>query len=201
MVMKYLKLLELPLEIDHYLVRGLDYYVKTVFEIQPQGEGGAQSALGGGGRYDDLIEQLGGKPTPGVGFAAGLERIVLNLKRQNIAIPVPSQPHVFIAYLGEEAKNRAIEYSSRLRREGVGAILTPSGRSLKAQLKQANTLGASYALIIGEEEIKGGAVTLRDMASGEQQQVSFDDALLSLKRERINRGNYAGKAGIRRETL
>jgi histidyl-tRNA synthetase len=167
--------------VDYYLVRGLDYYSKTVFEIQPQGEEGAQSALGGGGRYDNLIEQLGGKPTPAVGFAAGMERIVLNLKRQDIPIPTPPQPKVFLAYIGEEAKDKTIEYSSRLHSNGVSAILASSGRSLKAQLKQANALGASYTLIIGEEELEGNAVTLRDMRSGEQRRMSFEDALKSVK--------------------
>jgi len=180
-VEKYLALLDLPFEVDHRLVRGLDYYTRTVFEIQPQGEEAAQSTLGGGGRYDDLIEQLGGKPTPAVGFAAGIERILLNLKRQNIPVPIPPQPDVFISYLGEEAKDKAIEYGSRLRREGIGAILASSGRSLKAQLRQANALGMSYAIIIGEEELGEGKVTLRDMVSGEQRQMSFEDTTKSLK--------------------
>ncbi len=91
----YLSLLELPFEINHCLVRGLDYYTRTVFEIQPEAEG-AQSTLGGGGRYDDLIEELGGKPTPAIGFAAGIERIILNLKKQDVPIPPPPPPQVFI---------------------------------------------------------------------------------------------------------
>jgi histidyl-tRNA synthetase len=181
LVEKYLALLDLPFEVNHRLVRGLDYYTRTVFEIQPQGEEAAQSALGGGGRYDDLIEQLGGKHTPAVGFAAGIERIILNLKRQNTAVPVPPQPDVFISYLGEEAKDKAIEYSSRLRKEGIGAILASSGRSLKAQLKQANALAISHAIIIGEEELGGGKVTVRDMVGGEQRQMSLEEAIESLK--------------------
>jgi histidyl-tRNA synthetase len=180
-VEKYLALLDLPFEVNHRLVRGLDYYTRTVFEIHPQGQEAAQSALGGGGRYDDLIEQLGGKHTPAVGFAAGIERIILNLKRQNIAVPVPPQPDVFISYLGEEAKDKAIEYSSRLRKEGIGAILASSGRSLKAQLKQANALAMSHAIIIGEEELGGGKVTVRDMVGGEQRQMSLEEAIESLK--------------------
>ena len=182
-VKRYLGLLELPFEMDHRLVRGLDYYTRTVFEIQPHGEEGAQSALGGGGRYDDLIEHLGGRPTPAVGFAAGIERIVINLKRQNISIPISPQPNIFIAYLGQEAKGKAIEYGSRLRREGLGVILASSGKSLKAQLRQANALGMAYALIIGEEELLAGTVMLRDMVGGEQRQMSFEAALEILKRE------------------
>lgn len=181
-VKNYLQLLKLPFEIDYCLVRGFDYYTKTVFEIQPQGEKGAQSALGGGGRYDDLIEQLGGRPTPAVGFAAGIERIIINLKRQNISILPPSQPDIFIAYIGDEAKTKAIDYSSRLRREGLGVILASSGKSLKAQLRQANSWAMAYALIIGEEELSTGAVMLRDMVGGKQRQMSFEEAVSSLKK-------------------
>ncbi|MBM3167256.1 MAG: histidine--tRNA ligase, partial [Chloroflexi bacterium] len=102
-VREYLDFLGLPYQVNHKLVRGLDYYTKTVFEIQPPGEG-SQSALGGGGRYDDLIEELGGKPTPAIGFASGMERVVLNLKRQQIAVPEAQKPDIFIACMGEQAK-------------------------------------------------------------------------------------------------
>lgn len=181
LLQKYLRLLQIPFQIEHFLVRGLDYYTKTVFEIQPHGEQGSQSALGGGGRYDNLIEQLGGDATPAVGFAAGIERIILTLKEQGSTCPALPQSDVFIAYRGEEAKDKAVEYASRLRREGLRTILASSGRSLKGQLKQANALEASHALIIGEEELLQGMVTLRDMKSGQQQQISFEDALKFLK--------------------
>jgi len=102
-VQTYLKALGLPFKLNHRLVRGLDYYTRTVFEIQPPGEG-AQSALGGGGRYDDLIEELGGRPTPAIGFASGIERIVLNLKRQEIQVPEVAGPEVLVAYVGGDAK-------------------------------------------------------------------------------------------------
>ncbi len=184
LVLKYLGLLELPFQMDHSLVRGLDYYTRTVFEVQPWGEEGAQSALGGGGRYDDLIEQLGGRPTPAVGFAAGIERIIINLKKQNVPIPSPPGPDLFIAYLGEQAKDKAIEYSSQLRQEGIGAILATSGRSLKAQMRQANALGLSYALIIGDEELREGKVMVRDMGSGTQEAMGFEQALARLKNRR-----------------
>ncbi len=110
---RYLGLLELPFEINHRLVRGLDYYTRTVFEVQPEAEG-AQSTLGGGGRYDDLIEELGSKPTPGIGFAAGIERIALTLKNQNVPIPPIPRPQVFIAHLGNDARDKAIKLASRL---------------------------------------------------------------------------------------
>lgn len=164
----YLEILRLPYQLNHRLVRGLDYYTRTVFEIQPEEEG-AQSTLGGGGRYDDLLQELGGKPTPAVGFATGLERIVLNLKRQGIAVPSLPQPRVLVAYVGEEAKKEATHLASELRLAGIGAVLAGGGRSLKGQLKQADSWGMGWALILGEEEIKGGKVMLRDMRGGEQQ--------------------------------
>ena len=165
-----LRALELPFDINHRLVRGLDYYTKTVFEIQPLGEG-AQSALGGGGRYDDLIEDLGGKPTPAIGFAAGMERVVLNLKRQKIPVPNMPAPSVFIACLGDEAKLEAVKLASAMRKDGVAAVVGTGDRSLKGQLRQANSIGSGYVAIIGEDELRSGAVTLRNMMTGEQKTV------------------------------
>ena len=167
---RYLGLLELPFEINHRLVRGLDYYTRTVFEIQPEAEG-AQSTLGGGGRYDDLIEGVGGKPTPAIGFAAGIERIISNLKKQKASIPPLPRPQVFIAHVGNAAKDEAIKLVSRLRQAGIGVIEAIGSKSLKAQLRQANTLGVHYAVIIGEEEIKTGTVILRDMTNAQQKTI------------------------------
>jgi len=167
---RYLGLLELPFEVNHRLVRGLDYYTRTVFEVQTEEEG-AQSTLGGGGRYDDLIEELGGKPTPGIGLATGLERIVLNLKKQNVPIPALPRPQVFIAYIGDEAKNKAIELAASLRRAGTAVIEVSGNKSLKAQLRQANTLGIHQVVIIGEEEIKTGTIILRDMTNAQQKTI------------------------------
>ena len=167
---KYLGLLGLPYALNHHLVRGLDYYTRTVFEIQPEG-GGAQSTIVGGGRYDDLIAELGGKPTPAIGFAAGIERIILNLKKQTVPVPPLPKPQVFIAYLGDEAREEAIKLASSLRHAGIGVIEALGDKSLKAQLRQANNLGVSYAVIIGEEELKTGTVVLRDMTSAEQKAI------------------------------
>lgn len=165
-----LNALELPFELNHRLVRGLDYYTRTVFEVQPS-QGGAQSALGGGGRYDDLIEELGGRPTPAIGFAAGMERVVLSLKQQKVPVSDPPRPRVFVAYLGDEAKLEAVKLTAVLRNDGVPVIMATGDRSLKAQLRQANSLNADYAAIIGEEEVKSQTVTLRNMITGEQQPV------------------------------
>ena len=170
---RYLDLLNLPFVINHCLVRGLDYYTRTVFEVQPEEEG-AQSTLGGGGRYDDLIEELGGKPTPAIGFAAGIERIILNLKKQGVPVPALPRPQVFIAYMGDEAKDGAIKLASTLRRDGIGVIEALGSKSLKAQLRQANTLGTHYAVIIGEQEIKTGTVILRDMTTAQQKTIPLN---------------------------
>ena len=167
---RYLGLLGLPFELNHRLVRGLDYYTRTVFEIQPEEEG-AQSTLGGGGRYDDLIEELGGKPTPAIGFAAGIERIILNLKKQGVPTPTLPRPQVFLAYIGDEARDEAIKQAAKLRREGFGVIMAAGNKSLKAQLRQANNLDVNYAVIIGEQEIKDGTMILRDMTTSEQKTV------------------------------
>ncbi len=167
---RYLSLLNLPFEVNHCLVRGLDYYTRTVFEIQPEG-GGTQSTLGGGGRYDDLIEELGGKPTPALGFAIGMERIILNLKKQNVPIPPLPSPQVFIAYIGDEAKAEAVKLAACLRQAGIGVIGATGNKSLKAQLRQANTLGAHYTVIIGDQELKSKTVILRDMTSAQQETI------------------------------
>lgn len=177
---KYLGLLGLSFEINHRLVRGLDYYTRTVFEIQPEAEGG-QSTLGGGGRYDDLIEGLGGKPTPAIGFAAGMERIILNLKSQNTFVPPLAKPQVFMAQVGDEAKDEAIKLASALRQAGIGVIEAIGDKSLKAQLRQANTLGVRYAVIIGEQEVKTGTAILRDMTSARQETVLFTKLVEQLK--------------------
>jgi len=189
---KYLVILDLEFDLDHRLVRGLDYYTRTVFEIQPLGEKGAQSTLGGGGRYDDLMEEIGGRPTPGVGFATGIERMILNIKRQGIVVPPLPQPTTFVAFLGQEAKDKAMDYVAQMRREGIGAILASGNRSLKAQLRHANALGATSAIIIGEDELRDGMIVWRDMTRGDQQRLSFEDALSLVKSRESGVGMRGG---------
>jgi histidyl-tRNA synthetase len=169
----YLDNLGLPYVLSHKLVRGLDYYTRTVFEIQPEIEG-SQNTIGGGGRYDDLIAELGGKPTPAAGFAAGIERIILNLKRQGIEVPQGNKPGVFVASLGNPARAVAVKLASDLRKAGIGVIQATGDKSLKAQLRQANSLNARYAVILGDEEMAAGVVTLRDMDSAEQETLPID---------------------------
>lgn len=177
----YLERLGLPFEVSHRLVRGLDYYTRTVFEIQPEA-GGSQSTLGGGGRYDDLISELGGKPTPAIGFATGLERIIINLKEQGITAPPLAGPAVFVAYVGDAARDEAVVLAAGLRRAGIGVIGAVGGKSLKAQLRQANSLGASCAVIIGDEEMAAGRVVLRDMTTSAQEDVPLSELEERLKK-------------------
>jgi histidyl-tRNA synthetase len=172
-VEEYLGILELPYQINHRLVRGLDYYSRTVFEIQPEDDR-AQATIGGGGRYDYLIEELGGKPTPGVGIATGIERIILNMKKQGVEVPPLPSPKVLVAYMGDEAKALAIRLTSDLRKAGISTVNASSGKSLKAQLKQANTLGVSYSVILGDDEVKNGSAVLRNMMSASQETVPLE---------------------------
>jgi len=177
---RYLELLRLPFTVNNQLVRGLDYYTRTVFEIQPRG-GGAQSTLAGGGRYDDLIEELGGKPTPAIGFATGIERIILNLKKHSTPVPAPPGLRVLVSYTGEKAKDAAIKLAGDLRQADISAVTAAGGKSLKAQLRQANGLNVNYTVIIGEDELKTGSATLREMATASQESVPFSHLAERLK--------------------
>ena len=175
----YLGLMGIPYVVDHRLVRGLDYYTRTVFEVQPQQEG-AQSTICGGGRYDSLIEQLGGRPTPGIGFATGMERLVLNLRRQEAPVPDEPKPLYMVASTGEGTREVALDIAARIRKAGSGAILSGESRSLRGQLRQANSLGAHYVVIVGEQELAQRRVTLRDMVAGGQQEIAIDQFLEGL---------------------
>lgn len=168
--------LDLPVQLNPRLVRGLDYYTRTVFEIFPPIMG-AQSALGGGGRYDGLMEQLGGKPTPGIGFAVGLERIILNIKEQGIEVPEVGKPLVYVAHQGADARVAAFRLADEIRRRDAGCMVALGTRSLKSQLKQANNVGARFAFILGEQEVADGTVTVRNLAESQQWQEPVKAAL------------------------
>ncbi len=169
-----LKALGLIYELDPTIVRGLDYYTKTVFEVVHSGLG-AQDALGGGGRYDGLAEELGGTSTPGVGFAAGIERAVQVLQdAAGGAISTDSGGvSVFIAAMGDEAKLQAFRITHALREQGISADIDYLDRSLRAQMKYADKQGVKKVVIIGEDELKGDYAVVRDMATGEQTRVPF----------------------------
>jgi histidyl-tRNA synthetase len=167
----YLDALGIAYVIDERLVRGLDYYTRTVFEFHPLVEG-AQSSMGSGGRYDGLVELLGGSATPGVGFGTGFERLILNLQRQGLDLGPPPAPDVFIAHLTPDAATVALRLAGQLRAAGLEAIVGPAGRSLKAQMRAADARGARYAAILGEQELAAGEVTLRDLGTREERRVS-----------------------------
>ena len=176
----YLDALGMPHAINFRLVRGLDYYTKTVFEVWAQGIG-SQSAVCGGGRYDGLIEQIGGPPTPGIGFGMGIERVILALKQQGIAPPPMPAPVIQVSPLGQAAVIPSLQLVRDLRLAGIGALLAFGGRSLKAQLKAADKAGVAYTLIRGDAELAAGVVIARDMANSEQTDVATGDVIEWLK--------------------
>ncbi|MBN1543484.1 histidine--tRNA ligase [candidate division KSB1 bacterium] len=169
----YLDTLKRPYRINHRLVRGLDYYTKTVFEVWVEGIG-SQNAMCGGGRYDGLIEQLGGKPTPGIGFGSGIERMILGMREQNIEPPELLRPFVFVAHIGQAADLKAIELIADLRDIGIAALMSFGNRSFKAQMREANRLGVDYAVILGDEEMVNQTATVKNLSTGEQQSLLFD---------------------------
>lgn len=177
---KHLTKAGVKFELDPRLVRGLDYYTKTAFEIKYPPLG-AQSAVAGGGRYDGLIEEMGGNPTPAVGFATGLERVLLALEKQGLLPDKNRSVDVYVVALGEAAQEEAFKLVMELRDAGFSAAVDYAGRSMKAQMKQANKLGAKFAAIMGEDELAQGVVMLRDMAGSEQEQVPVNELISRLK--------------------
>ena len=167
-LLAYLDDLKVPYVLDSKLVRGLDYYTRTVFEVHPDREG-SQSAVCAGGRYDGLIEQLGGKPTPGIGFAAGIERLILNLREQGAMSGIVPPAPIVIAYSGAEAKTKAVGIATELRAADVAAVLAPE-RSMKAQMRYASSVGARTVVILGPKELEAGVATVRDMETAEQKE-------------------------------
>ncbi len=174
MVEEYLTKVNIPFEVDPKLVRGLDYYTKTTFEII-SGSVGAQSALLGGGRYDLLVEQLGGKPTPAVGFAAGMERILLACENENSFTVDEPTIDVYLIRIDKELEMTVSEIASRLRRAGLNIDYDYLQRSVKAQMREANKFNARFALFVGGEEFEQGNMNLKNMESGEQQNIPLSD--------------------------
>ena len=172
----YLDQAGLSYSINPLLARGFDYYTKTVFEVWAEGIG-AQAAVCGGGRYDGLVELLGGPPTPGIGFGSGIERLILTLKAQGATAPPLPRPAVQVSYIGKEeagrqAKQAALELVRTLRAANIGALLPFGDRSLKSQLKAADKAGIRFVVIVGEGELAGGQWTVRDLTDGSQHTVA-----------------------------
>ena len=174
-VKSYLDALNIEYIVNPKIVRGLDYYTKTVFEFVSTNEKTAGLVCGGGGRYDGLIEELGGQHTPSLGFAMGLERLLSVIEAQGIELPGSSTCDIYVASIGDAASLKAAQICSDLRAEGVSAQFDVAGRSVKAQMKFADKLGAKYTCVIGDDDIAKGEVTVKDMESGEKSVLTMDD--------------------------
>jgi len=178
----YLDRLGIAYQVDSRLVRGLDYYTNTAFEVMSR-DIGAQSSIGGGGRYDGLIEAVGGPPTPGVGFALGVERILLTMKGQGIDLPGRDRPDVFVVNADPDTEREAFDILFALRKGGLSADKDSLGRSMKAQMKYAGKTGCRFVVILGGNELKKGAAGVKDMASGEQVEMTLNDLAGQIKKK------------------
>jgi histidyl-tRNA synthetase len=178
-VKEFLTELDIEFEENPKLVRGLDYYTNTVFEFW-DAKDGAQNAIGGGGRYDGLIELMGGQPTPAVGYAAGMERIIAHMKREKIRVPSKDDIHVFVAQLGKEAKKKCLKLIDEMREAGIKTIGALGKGSMKQQLKLADKFNAKYTLILGITEVREGTIIIRNMEKGSQEIVKFDNVIEEL---------------------
>lgn len=182
-VLEYLDELNIPYNLNPVLVRGLDYYNRTVFEIwpvyadnsngKPIDEPLRQNALGGGGRYDGLVEYMGGRPTPACGFGIGLERVILKIKEKNIPLRDEEKGDLFLAHLGDQARRKIMVLFEELRKNGFKVRQAFTKDSLKSQLETANQAGVKYTLILGQKEIMDGTILIRDMESGIQEIVDY----------------------------
>ena len=175
-----LKAFDIDYEIDHKIVRGLDYYVKTAFEIISENIG-SQSTVCGGGRYDGLVEEVGGPKIPGVGFGLGIERLILTLEAEGAFFPEPDHFDAFLIILGEKAKYSGLGIVNELRKEGIAVDFDHLERSLKAQFRYADKVNASYTIILGEDELEKNSVNLKNMKTGEQTAVDINSIATVLK--------------------
>lgn len=171
-VQEYLTELGIEYELDPGLVRGLDYYTRTVFEFPSKSLG---FALGGGGRYDGLVEEMGGSPTPGLGFGLGMDRIMLALEEGRVEFPEEDKCEVYIAAMGDKAQVKALALTDTLHRCGITADCDICGRGLKAQMKYAGKIGAKFSMVLGEDELSSGQAVLKDMSGGETGKVSIGE--------------------------
>ncbi len=181
---KELEVLGIKYVINKSIVRGLDYYTKTVFEITSDSLG-AQSTVCGGGRYDGLVEELGGNPVPGIGFAMGLERLIMCMEAEGVYMGERKKADIFVATLGDNAKMFSTGFVKNLRDSGVSAERDYMGRGLKAQMKYANKIGATYSVVLGDDEVTSGKCNLKNMETGESEELTFDEIVAKLRREDV----------------
>lgn len=180
-LMKYLDAMGIEYKIDPTIVRGLDYYTKTAFEFITN-KIGAQGTVCGGGRYDHLIEEVGGPDMPGVGFGLGKERLLMLMESCDNDFGGEQTPEIFVAWIGDENLPYSLALLNELRQKGVRAVLDTKARNLKGQLKYANKLGALYSVVIGEDEVKTGELTLKDMKEGNQVKVHRDELITEIRK-------------------
>lgn len=171
-VQKYLKAENIEFTVNPKIVRGLDYYTKTVFEFVSNSIG-AQGTVCGGGRYDGLIEELGGQHTPSLGFGMGLERLMLLMETQGCEFPESSKPDLFIVSMGEKATLKAVEIAKDMRGEGFSCLYDINGRGLRAQMKYADKLGAKFTVVLGDNEVAEGIAKLKNMQTGEETEIAL----------------------------
>ena len=179
-VKQYLEIMGIQYKIDTDIVRGLDYYTKTVFEIISS-DLGAQSTVCGGGRYDGLVQELGGPQMPGIGFGLGLERLKICMKEQGISIPKPAPMKLYVVTLGEKADLYSVQLVDMLRKNGISAGRDCMNRGLKAQMRYADKIGAEYTVVLGDNEIESGEIVLKHMESGNGRTVKLDELVQELK--------------------
>ncbi len=205
-VKTYLNQYGIKYKLNKRLVRGLDYYTKTTFEIISRSLG-AQNAVCGGGRYDGLVEELGGKSTPAIGFAIGLDRLVLLLKEQKIDVPQAERLQVYVVTLGDAARQKGYEVLRSLRNMGISSDMDYMGKSLNSQLKSADRLKARFAIIIGDDELKNNIAIIRSMDNKTQEQAKFEEIIREgqimkrtnncgeLRKKDINKEVFPGRLG------
>lgn len=183
-VKKYLEVLGIEYEVDPNLVRGLDYYTHTAFEIMSTAEGfGAITTLCGGGRYNGLVEEIGGPDVPGIGFALSIERLLLALEAEGVELELDDALDVYVIALGDEAKLKAVELISSFRLKGISADMDYLMRKMKAQMKSADRLQAKFVVIIGETELEQGVVVVKQMETGNQEKVEINEIVNYLKQQ------------------
>ncbi|MFX3624524.1 MAG: histidine--tRNA ligase [Ectobacillus sp.] len=174
-VQELLTMMKIPFEKDPNLVRGLDYYQHTVFEIMSEAEGfGAITTLSGGGRYNGLVQEIGGPETPGIGFALSIERLLMALKAENIQLPLSAKLDCYVVALGDKAKDAAAKLVYELRKAGLTTEKDYLDRKIKAQFKAADRLHAKYVAVLGEDELERNIINLKEMATGDQEEVALD---------------------------
>ena len=173
-VQRYLTAMDIDFTVNPAIVRGLDYYTRTVFEFVSS-EIGAQGTVCGGGRYDGLLEELGGKPMPACGFGMGIERLLLLMEAQGVPFPEPKKCDIYLVSMGEAAQVEAAVLAEQLREEGLSAQFDTVGRGLKAQMKYADKLGAAYTVVLGDAELESRRVSLKNMRDGTQTELTLDD--------------------------